>query len=67
MLPHLLPATLGGLGGWLVGWGLVETHLMFNVVQGIWRIHGKAYQDNMRFGVCQGAQPLIVLLSRRIP
>lgn len=43
------------------------THLMFDIVQGVGRVNGEANEDNVGFGICQGAQPFVVLLSCCIP
>lgn len=44
-----------------------STYLMFNIVQRVGGVHGKGYQNNVGFGICQGAQPFVVLLSCCIP
>jgi hypothetical protein len=43
------------------------TYLVLDVVQGIWGVDGEAYQNDMRFRVCQRPQALVVLLASCIP
>ena len=42
-------------------------YLLLDVVEGIWRVDGKADQDNMRIWVRQWAKTVVILLAGRIP
>ena len=43
------------------------THLLLNVVQRVRGVNGEADQDDMRVGVAERTETIIVLLSSRIP
>lgn len=45
----------------------LETHLMFHVGQRIRSVDGETYQDDMRLGIGQGPETLVVFLAGRIP
>jgi hypothetical protein len=44
-----------------------ETDLMSYVLEGIRRVDGKGNEDDVCFGVCEGSQSLVVLLTGGIP
>lgn len=46
---------------------LDKTNLLANVIQRIGRVDGEANQDDVRVGVRQGPQAVVVLLTSRIP
>ena len=43
------------------------TYLLKNVVQRVRRVDGEADQDDVRVGVGEGSEPVIIFLSSRIP
>ena len=43
------------------------TYLVLDVLQGIRRVDGEAYEDHMGFGISEGAQPLVVFLACSVP
>lgn len=44
-----------------------ETNLLLDVVKRVWRIDRKTDQDDMRVGVGQGTETVVIFLTRRIP
>lgn len=44
-----------------------ETNLFLDVVKRVWRIDRKTDQDDMRVGVGQGTETVVIFLTRRIP
>lgn len=44
-----------------------KTNLLGNVVERIGGVDGEADQDDVRIGVGQGAETVIILLTSRIP
>ena len=44
-----------------------EAHLLLHVVEGVWRVDGKAYEDNVRTRITQRAETIITLLADTIP
>jgi hypothetical protein len=44
-----------------------EANLLLHVVEGVWRVDGKAYEDNVRIRITQRAETIIVLLASGIP
>ena len=44
-----------------------NTCLLLHVIEGVWRVDGKADQDDMGVGVRQRPQAIVVFLSRGIP
>jgi hypothetical protein len=44
-----------------------KAHFLLHVVQGVWGVDGKAYEDNVRIRITQRAETVIVLLSSGIP
>jgi hypothetical protein len=44
-----------------------KAHLLLHVVEGVWRVDGKAYEDNVRIRITQRAETIIVLLASGIP
>lgn len=42
-------------------------YLLLDVVKGVGRVDGEANQDNVRVGVGQGAQTIVILLAGSIP
>ena len=44
-----------------------STYLLLNVVQRVRGVNGEADQDDMRVGVTERAETIVVLLSGRIP
>ncbi len=44
-----------------------ESYLLLDVVERVGRVDRKADQDDVRVGVGQRAQPVIILLASRIP
>lgn len=46
---------------------IVQPYLLLNVLQRVRRVDGKADQDDVRIGVRQGAQAVVIFLSSSIP
>jgi hypothetical protein len=44
-----------------------KTHFLLHVVEGVWRVDGKTYEDNVRIRITQRAETIIVLLAGGIP
>ena len=44
-----------------------SAYLVLDVVKRIWRVDGKAYQDDVRLGVGERSQAFIVFLPCRVP
>jgi hypothetical protein len=44
-----------------------KAHLLLHIVEGVWRVDGKAYEDNVRIRITQRAETIIVLLAGGIP
>lgn len=59
-----LPTTLHGLS---FSEGHDLTYLLLDVVQGVRGIDGEADQDDMRVGVGERAETVVILLASRIP
>ena len=45
----------------------IETHLLLDVIKRVWRINGKTDQNDVGVRVGEGAEPIVVLLTSRIP
>ncbi len=45
----------------------MRTNLLGNVFQGIRAIYGEADEEDVRVGVGEGSQPVVVFLTRSIP
>jgi hypothetical protein len=43
------------------------TDLVLHIVERVGRVNGEAYQNDVRLRVCQWPEPLVVLLTRRVP
>jgi hypothetical protein len=44
-----------------------KAHFLLHVVEGVWRVDGKAYEDNVRIRITQRAETIIVFLASGIP
>ena len=44
-----------------------EAHLLLHVFEGVWRVDGKAHEDNVRTRISQGAETIITLLASTVP
>lgn len=45
----------------------LRTHLFLHVVQGVGGVDSEADEDNVRVGVGERAETIVILLTRRIP
>ena len=46
---------------------LVESYLLLHIVERVGRVDGEADEDDVRVGVGEGAQTVVVFLASRIP
>jgi hypothetical protein len=44
-----------------------KAHFLLHVVEGVWGVDGKAYEDNVRIRITQRAETIIILLAGGIP
>lgn len=44
-----------------------STHLLLHVIERVWRIDSKTDENNMRVGVREWAETIVIFLTRRIP
>lgn len=51
---------------WILGLA-INTYLLLDIVKRIGRVDSKADQDNVRIGVRQGTETIVVFLASRIP
>ena len=42
-------------------------YFLLHVVEGVWRVDGKAYEDDVRIRVTQRAETIIIFLTSGIP
>ena len=47
--------------------GATETHLLLDVVERVWRVDGETDQDDMRVGVGERAESVVIFLASGIP
>lgn len=51
----------------LLGQKKLKTNLLLDVVKRVWRVDRETDQDDMRVGVGQRTETVIIFLTRRIP
>ena len=44
-----------------------KAHFLLYVVEGVWRVDGKAYEDDVGIRITQRAETIVVLLASGIP
>lgn len=47
--------------------GATKTHLLLDVVERVWRVDGETDQDDVRVGVRQRTETVVIFLTSRIP
>lgn len=45
----------------------MDTHLLLDVIKGIWGVNSETDENDVRVGVAEGSETVIVLLASCIP